>query len=65
MPEASWAHNNNTAHPYREVEQKMLKQAYRAVGSSYRDLNHGDLRSQELPGTNTQSPMRGFRGYPR
>lgn len=65
MPEASWAHNNNTAHPYSEVEQKMLKQAYRAVGSSYRDLNHGDLRSQELPGTNTQSPMRGFRGYPR
>lgn len=65
MPESSWVHNTNTAHPYSDVEQNMLKQAYRAVGSSYRDLNGGDMSSQELPSTNTQSVIRPFRGYPR
>lgn len=65
VPEASWVTNNNTAHPYSEIEQKMLKQAYQAVGSNHTDLNKGDMRSQELPSTNTQSPIKGFRGYPR
>lgn len=65
MPESSWVHNTNTAHPYSDVEQEMLKQAYRAVGSSYQDLNGGDMRSQELPSTNTQSVIKPFRGYPR
>ena len=65
MPESSWVHNTNTAHPYSEVEQKMLKQAYQAVGSSYQDLNRGDMRSQELPSTNTASPIKSFQGYPR
>jgi hypothetical protein len=65
MPESSWVHNTNTAHPYSAVEQAMLKQAYKAVGSSYRDLNNGDLKSTELPSTNKQSPIQGFQGYPR
>lgn len=64
-PEASWVHNTNTAHPYSDIEQKMLKQAYQAVGSSYQDLNGGDMRSQEVADTNTKSPIRPFRGYPR
>lgn len=64
-PEGTWATNNNTAHPYSKIEQDMLKQAYKAVGSAHQDLNHGDLRSQEPPGGNTQSPIKGFRGYPR
>lgn len=65
VPDSSWVTNNNTAHPYSEIEQKMLKQAYKAVGSKHVDINHGDMRSQELPSTNTQSPIKGFKGYPR
>ena len=65
VPESTWATNNNTAHPYSEIEQEMLKQAYKAVGSAHTDMNQGDLRSQELPGGNTTSPLKGFRGYPR
>ena len=65
VPDSTWATNNNTAHPYSEIEQEMLKQAYKAVGSAHTDMNHGDLRSQEPPGGNTTSPIKGFRGYPR
>lgn len=65
VPDASWVTNMNTAHPYSEIEQQMLKQAYKAVGSKYQDVNRGDMRSQELPSTNTASPIKGFRGYPR
>ena len=63
--EASWVGTYNTAHPYTEVEQNMLKHAYQVVGSDYQDLNNGDLDSEELPGTNTTSPIKSFRGYPR
>ena len=65
VPESTWATNNNTAHPYSEIEQEMLKQAYQAVGSKHVDMNHGDLRSQEPPGGNAQSPIKPFQGYPR
>ena len=61
----SWAGRYNTAHPYTEEEHEMLKQVFKAVGSETYDLNHGDLRSQELESTNTASPVRGFKGYPR
>lgn len=59
----SWAGRNNTAHPYTEVEQRMLEKAYKTVGSSVRDLNKGDLRSQELESTNKQSTLKPFKGY--
>jgi hypothetical protein len=65
IPNSSWFHNANTAFPYTEQEAAMLKQAYKAVGSEYHDVNHGDLRSQEPPGGNVKSPIKGFRGYPR
>lgn len=61
----SWAGRYNVAMPYTDVEQDMIEQAFRAVGSEYEDLNHGDLRSQELESTNKQSPVQGFKGYPR
>ena len=61
----SWAGRNNIAAPYTPEEQDMLKMAYKAVGSSHEDLNHGDLRSQEHPAVNTTSPMQSFKGYPR
>jgi len=39
--------------------------AYKASGSSFHDLNKGDLKSQEHPAVNTTSPMQSFKGYPR
>jgi len=65
MDHESWAGRYNVAMPYTDTEQRMLEKAFQAVGSDYEDLNHGDLRSQELESTNTASPVRGFKGYPR
>ena len=65
MDGESWAGRYNTAHPYTEVEQRMLKQAYKACGSEWEDINHGDMHSNELESTNIQSPVRAFKGYPR
>jgi len=61
----SWAGRYNVAMPYTDVEQDMIEKAFQAVGSEHQDLNHGDLRSQELESTNKQSPVQGFKGYPR
>ena len=68
MPELdaeTWSGRYNTAHPYTDVEANMLKLAYKAVGSEMHDLNHGDNESTELPGTNTQSTVKPFKGYPK
>jgi hypothetical protein len=59
----SWAGKYKTAHPYSKEEQEMLKLAYQAVGANWQDINHGDLDSDELDGTNTKSPVLGFNGY--
>lgn len=59
----SWAGKNNTAHPYTDIEQDMLKLAYKAAGINSKDLNKGDMRSQELESTNTTSPFKPFKGY--
>lgn len=59
----SWAAKQNTAHPYTEVEQNMLELAFDAAGIPYQDLNKGDLKSRELPSTNTQSPIKPFKGF--
>ena len=59
----SWVGKQRSAHPYTEIEQRMLKQAFKAAGATYTDLNHGDLKSQELPAVNTTSPMNPFKGY--
>lgn len=61
----SWSGRYNTAHPYSEVEQRMLKQAYKACGSEWEDINHGDLESREMDGVNKTSPVVAFRGYQR
>ena len=61
----SWVGTSNLAFPYTEVEANMLKAAYKAVGSDWEDLNSGDMKSLELPTTNTESPIEGFKGYPR
>lgn len=61
----SWSGRYNTAHPYSEIEQKMLKQAFKALGTDFKDLNHGNLHSEELKSTNVQSPVTSFKGYKR
>ena len=61
----SWAGRYNVAMPYTEVEQRMLEKAFRAVGSDYEDLNHGDLKSKEVESTHINSPVQAFKGYPR
>ena len=63
MDAKSWVGKKRSAHPYTEIEQRMLKQAFKAAGATYTDLNHGDLKSQELPAVNTTSPMTAFKGY--
>ena len=65
MDAESWVGKNNTAHPYTEIEQDMLKLAYKAAGITYKDLNKGDLDSDELQSTNTQSTVKPFKGYKR
>jgi hypothetical protein len=61
----SWSGRNNVAAPYTEVEQRMLDKAYKAVGSKHWDLNKGDMDSEEVKSTNTKSPVKAFKGYPR
>jgi len=63
MPAKSWVGKNKSTHPYTQQEQDMLKQAYKAVGADYKDLNHGDMRSKELDDTHKTSPILGFAGY--
>jgi hypothetical protein len=53
----SWHGKKKTVHPYTEVENEMFKQAAKAVGASYTDLNHGDMKSKELDTTNKISPV--------
>lgn len=63
MDEKSWIGKKRGAYPYTEIEHEMLKQAFKAAGAEYEDLNAGDMDSEEVPSTNTQSPIQGFKGY--
>ena len=62
---AFWCGRYYTAPPYAHEEAAMLKQALQATGSETHDLNSGDNRSQELNSTDTMSPVKAFKGYPR
>ena len=53
----SWVGKWKVAAPYTQADQDMLERAYEAVGAKHEDLNHGDMRSQELEGTNKSSPV--------
>ena len=63
MDSKSWIGKKRGAYPYTRIEHEMLKQAFRAAGAEYTDLNSGDLDSEELESTKTTSPMQGFKGY--
>lgn len=53
----SWVGKWKVTAPYSQTDQDMLKKAYQAVGADYEDVNHGDMRSQELKSTNKASPV--------
>jgi hypothetical protein len=57
MDKESWVGKSKITAPYSEKEQDMLKIAYKIAGANYEDINHGDMKSQELDGTNTVSPV--------
>ena len=61
----SWVGRWNLAAPYTKEEHDMLKMAYKAIGSEFHDLNHGDINSDEHPAVNKDSPIKAFAGYPR
>jgi hypothetical protein len=65
MDQQSWVGTRRSAHPYTEVEQRMLKQAFRAAGAEYKDVNEGDMDSEEMNDVNRVSPVKPFKGYPR
>ena len=65
IEDQSWVGTRRTAHPYTQQEQNMLKQAYKAAGAEYDDLNNGDMNSEECSDTNKCSPIVAFGGYPR
>ena len=63
MNKTSWVGKERTAQPYTEIEQQMLKQAYKAAGATWTDVNKGDMDSEELLSTNTTSVAKPFKGY--
>jgi hypothetical protein len=65
MDSKSWIGKKRAAFPYTKVEQNMLKQAFKAAGANWKDLNSGDMDSEEHPAVNTSSPVVSFKGYPR
>jgi hypothetical protein len=65
MDAESWVGKHNTAHAYTKEEENMLKLAYKAAGLEYKDLNNGDLDSEEMKEVNKVSPVQGFKGYER
>lgn len=57
MSKESYIGKKKTAYPYTKEEQDILKIAYKVGGQSYKDPNHGDMRSLELDDTNKVSPV--------
>ena len=59
----SWVGKDNSAQPYTKLEQDMMKQAAKSIGTTLHDVAKGDLRSQELPDINKSSPVQAFKGW--
>ena len=59
----SWIGKDNSAQPYTKLEQDMMKQAAKSIGSKLKDSNHGNLHSMELDTTNKSSPVQAFKGF--
>jgi hypothetical protein len=64
MDGESWVGRHNVSAPYTKQESDMMKKAYQAVGSEYKDINNGDIRSQEVDEiVNKNSPVQAFQGF--
>ena len=63
IEDQSWIGTRRSAHPYTEQEANMLKQAYRAAGAEFDDVNNGDMDSEEVDSVNRVSPIKAFAGY--
>lgn len=59
----SWMGNDAYIVAYTDEERAMTEKAYDALGSKHR--KNGEGRSSEPDGVNKQSPVKGFKGYPR
>ena len=57
VDEESWLGKWKLTAPYSKEEQDMLKLAYKEVHANHEDMNHGDMRSQEVPTVNKTSPV--------
>ena len=57
VDEESWVGKWKVTAPYTKEEQDMLKLAYNEVHADYEDINGGDMRSQEGPTINKESPV--------
>jgi len=57
VDEESWIGKWKLAAPYTQSEQDMLNLAYKAVDANVEDMNHGDMKSQEGPTVNKNSPV--------
>ena len=56
MDQSSWVEKYNIAHPYTEIEHKMLKQAFATIDSEVEHVEP-DHKSKELPDTHFMSPV--------
>lgn len=59
----SWIGKDNSAQPYTKMEQDMMRQAAKSIGSKLKDSNNGNLRSMELDTVNKSSPVQAFKGF--
>lgn len=57
VDEESWVGKWKVTAPYTKEEQDMLKLAYKEIHADYQDINGGDMRSQEGPTINKDSPI--------
>ena len=53
----SWHAKAGIAIPMTQQEHDMLDKAYKKIGSKYKDVNRGDMRSMELDIVNKTSPI--------
>lgn len=64
MDSASFADRFNTAHPYTKEESNMIRGALKTIGGVHKDIMPHSP-SEEMPDTNTASPVASFKGYKR
>jgi hypothetical protein len=64
MNSGSWSEKYNTAHPYTEEENNMVRGALKTVGADHHTIV-SDRNSTESDDVHRISPVKGFKGYAR